>query len=142
MRILVAYDGSAGAEDALRVAGRVAGADGALVVCWVLDPRVDAADVIAASTDEAMVEVEQRARSKLAERLTDVDVPSEVRVERLGRGEDVCERLAAVTSDTGSELVVIASRRASGLRGLLGSVAQELLRISPVPVVVVRPGDQ
>ena len=143
MRILVAYDGTEGAGDALRVANRIAGAArGELVICWVLDPRVDASDVVAASTDEAMLEVERRSRAELAERLTELDVAADVRVERLDRGEDVAEHLGKVASETGCELAVIASRRASGLRGLLGSVAQELVRLSPVPVVVVRPGDR
>lgn len=143
MRILVAYDGTEGATDALRVAARIAGAGGGeLVLCWVLDPRVDASQVVAGSTEEAMVEVERRSRAEVSERLTELDVACEVRIERLERGEDVAEHLGQVAGESGAELVVVASHRATGLRGLLGSVAQELLRLSPVPVVVVRPGDR
>lgn len=142
MRILVAYDGTDGANEALRIGSRIAKSGGGeLVICWVLDPRVDASDVVAPSTDEAMVEVERRSRALVAERLVELDVASEVRIEQVDRGEDVAERLAKVAGEAEAELAVIASRRASGLRGLLGSVAQELLRVSPVPVVVVRPGE-
>jgi nucleotide-binding universal stress UspA family protein len=52
----------------------------------------------------------------------------------------VAERLARIAAEEGAALLAIASRRAVGMRGaLMGSVAQETLRLSPCPVLVVRP---
>jgi nucleotide-binding universal stress UspA family protein len=142
MRVLVAYDGTDGAQAALTVASRIGEASGGeLVLCWVLDRRLDAVDVIAPSTEDAMAEVERRTRETVSELLAERNLTAEVRIEEVRRGEDVAERLATVAGDAGVELIVVASRRAAGLRGLLGSVARELLGVSPVPVVVVRPGD-
>lgn len=140
MRILVAYDGTDGAREALTVADDIAAqAEGELVVCWVLNPRIDAADVVAATTDEAMVEVVARSQENIEDALADLEASAMIRVESVDRGEDVGERLAKVAEEEEATLLAIASRRASGLRGLMGSVAQEVLRLSPCPVVVVRP---
>ena len=58
-----------------------------------------------------------------------------------GRGsEDIAEAIARVAREQGVDIVVVASKRADGIRGLLlGSTAQELLSRSPCPVLVVRP---
>lgn len=143
MRILVAFDGSDGAREALAVADDVAAqAEGDLVVCWVLNPRLDAADIVAATTAEAMVQVVQQAQSTIEDALTDLEASATIRVESVERGEDIAEHLANVAAEEEATLLTIASRRASGLRGLMGSVAQEVLRLSPCPVVVVRPTEQ
>lgn len=140
MRVLVAYDDSEGARQALKVAAKiVASSDGELVVCQVVDPRVDAADVVAPSTNAAMLEVRSRVRTAIEAATADLGVAITVLVEELNRGEDTAERLAAVAATERVDLVAVASRRAVGLRGLFGSVSQEVLRLSPCPVVVVRP---
>jgi len=143
VRILVAYDGTDGAREALRVAHGIAQPSrGELVVCWVMNPRIDAADIVAATTDEAMKQVEADASAAIDEALAGLETSATVRIETVARGEDVAEHLARVTAEEQATLVAIASRRAVGLRGaLMGSVAQEVLRLSPCPVVIVRPPD-
>ena len=142
MRILVAYDGSDGAQEALKVAANlVRDSNGELVVCHVLDPRIDAADVVAPSRDAAMLEVRGRARSAIEAATADLGVAIVVLVEELRRGEDPAERLVSVAATEQLDLIAVASRRASGLRGLFGGVSQEVLRLSPCPVVVVRPDE-
>ena len=140
MRILVAFDGTEGAREALRVAhGIAAPSQGELIVCWVLNPRVDAADIVAATAAEAMVEVEARANAAIDEAIANLEATTLVRIASVSRGEDVAERLARIAVEEEATLLAIASRRAVGLRGnLMGSVAQEVLRLSPCPVVIVR----
>jgi len=141
MRILVAFDGSEGAHEALRVASEIAlPSRGSVVVCWVLNPLVDAADVVAATTAEAMVQVEARASEAIDDALAGLETSATVRIESVARGEDTAERLARVAAEEGATLLAIASRRAVGWRGnLMGSIAQEVLRLSTCPVVIVRP---
>jgi nucleotide-binding universal stress UspA family protein len=141
VRILVAFDGTEGARDALRTAQHIAEPSrGALVVCWVLNPLIDAADVVAPTTEEAMHQVEARVSDQIDAALEGIAADATVRIETVARGEDVAEHLARVAAEEGATLLAIASRRAVGLRGnLMGSVAQEVLRLSPCPVVVVRP---
>ncbi len=67
--------------------------------------------------------------------------PATILVEAFSYGEDTAAHIAHVAADRGSDMVVIASKRASGVRGLIGgSVAQHVIRLSPCPVFVVRPG--
>jgi nucleotide-binding universal stress UspA family protein len=59
------------------------------------------------------------------------------------RSGDVVEAILSEVDDTGSSVIVMATRGHSGVvRAMLGSVASELLSKSPVPVVVVRAGAQ
>lgn len=143
MRILVAFDGTEGAQQALAVANELAtAAGGVLVICWVLNPLVDAAHIVAPTAAEAMDQLEVKVGVAIDEALESLDVTATVRIESVSRGEDTAERIARIAAEERTTLVAIASRRAVGLRGsLMGSVAQEVLRISPSPVVVVRPAE-
>lgn len=138
MDVLVAYDGSDGAEEALRFATRVTHG-GSLVVLRVINPLVDAVDIVAPSRDTAVAILRERLEGALRARLAGIDPPTEGIVLEVERGEDVAECIDRVATERGVEAVVISSRRATGLRGLaLGSITQDVLRISHRPVVVVR----
>jgi nucleotide-binding universal stress UspA family protein len=64
------------------------------------------------------------------------------RVEAVRLGKDVPETIVRYAAKTGADLIVMASHGRTGLRHLLfGSVAEQLLRTSPCPVLVVRPGN-
>jgi len=147
VRILVAFDGSAGAVAALEVAARLtrSHADGGQVVAMsVLNPLVDATDIVAPTAAEAVTEAERREWERLAgviESTAGLDgVKVELVVEELTRGEDVPTHLVRAAREREVDLIAIASRRASGVKGLvLGSVTQHTLRLSDVPVLVVRP---
>jgi nucleotide-binding universal stress UspA family protein len=57
-------------------------------------------------------------------------------------GEETAPAVARIARRLGAGTLVVMSKRASGLPGmLLGSVAQGLLALSPCPVLVVRPGE-
>jgi nucleotide-binding universal stress UspA family protein len=57
------------------------------------------------------------------------------------RDGDPAAQIVAEARDAGADLVVMATHGRSGLaRALLGSVADQLLRRSPVPVLLVPPG--
>jgi len=125
-RILVAYDGSADAELALRWAAEEARATGRGLHVVTVDDAI---------TSPWGAEVAHRGEDVLAgveERLADLDVELETRI-----GHVTGELLRASVSD---DLLVVGSRghgRAEDL--LIGSVSQHLARHAPCPVVVVRP---
>jgi len=125
-RILVAYDGSADAELALRWAAEEARSTGRGLHVVTVDDAI---------TSPWGAEVAHRGEDVLAgveERLADFDVELETRV-----GHVTGELLRASVSD---DLLVVGSRghgRAEDL--LIGSVSQHLARHAPCPVVVVRP---
>ena len=147
MRILVALDRSERDEAALLAATRLADAPGAeVVLCNVVHPWLDATLVPGSSERERLEDVVAERQAYLERRAAVfAGVPVAVRVEPLrwppyARAEVVAEALARVARDSGADVVVVASKRASSLLGLLlGSTARGLLRTSPCPVLVVRP---
>ena len=140
MNVLVAYDGSDGAEEALRFARRVSGDAGDLIALHVINPFIDAADIVAPTRIEAVAMLHGRFETALHERLASMGAPApEGIVNELDRGEDLAACIDRIASERNVDLIAIASRRAAGLRGLaLGSITQEVLRIAARPVVVVR----
>ena len=134
MRFIVAWEGSDGAQAALRQAQALAGTEGQVDLVQVLNPLIDASDVQAPSTREAMVIVTQRAEAAMAA----LAGGAGQHVVSLAHGEDVPERLLGEATRLKADVVVIASRRATGILGSLGSIAQEVLQDSILPVLVVR----
>jgi nucleotide-binding universal stress UspA family protein len=62
------------------------------------------------------------------------------RIEAVRLGSDVPETIARYARNNGANLIVVASHGRTGLRQLLfGSVAEQVLRTAPCPVLVVRP---
>lgn len=135
MRILVAWDGSDGAQAALRQAQVLAGAGGQVDLVQVLNPLIDAADIQAPSTREAMAILTERSHAAMAQAAT-AGMGQAVVV--LDRGEDVPNRLLKEAQQRQADLVIIASKRAAGWRGVLGSVTQQVLQDATLPVLVVR----
>jgi len=143
MRLLVAFDGSEGSRAALREAGVLAAETGASVVLLrVVNPLLDAADVVAPTTEAAMTVVVQRERAALAAVLAASGLDparTETEVVECGRNEDVAEAIERVAVRQNATMIVISSRRAVGMVGMvLGSVTQHVLRHAPCPVLVVR----
>lgn len=135
MRFLVAWDGSDGAQAALRQAQALAGSDGQIDLVQILNPLTDAADVQAPSTRDAMAIVSERARAEMGRQAPPGATQAVVLLEH---GEDVPDRLLREAERLGVDIIVIASRRAAGLRGVLGSVTQQVLHDTALPVLVVR----
>lgn len=141
MRILVAYDGTDGAEAALGAAAKLAKAASAdLVLLHVLNPLIDAADVVAPTMHDAIAQVAARSRAALDTRLSELGLEADVRIEQLTHGEDDWEHIVHVAQDIDADVIAIGSRRAGGLTGaILGSVVSAVVQHSPCPVLVVRP---
>lgn len=135
MRFLVAWDGSDGAQAALRQARALAGAAGQIDLVQILNPLTDAADIEAPSRGEAMAILSEQARAEMSRHAPPGAVQDVVILEH---GEDVPDRLLREAERLGTEIIVIASRRAAGLRGVLGSVTQQVLHDTTLPVLVVR----
>lgn len=141
-RIVVPLDGTAPAEAALPLAATLAG-DLGLPVHLV---RVQDFDLVRASVEAGMAAARASARTQAeiarlstnylerqAQELRNrnVAVTSELRT-----GDPASELLASINA---GDLVVLATSERSGLdRWLLGSVADELVRKSPGPVLLVR----
>lgn len=141
MRFLVAFDGTDGARAALAATAPLAKAASAeLTVLHVVNPLIDAADVVAPTTREALVQVTSRARAEIEELVSDLGLSADIHVEPLTHGEDDWEHIVHFAQDISADLIVIGSRRAGGLAGgILGSVTRAVVQQSHCPVLVVRP---
>ena len=143
MRLLVAFDDSEGARAAFREATSIARETGASVVLLrVLNPLLDAADVVAPSTEAAMGIVSARTQAALEAAASVAKLePGTVEcvVAITGRGEDYAEVIEREAAARGATMVVISSRRAASVVGaVLGSVTDHVIRHAPCPVLVVR----
>ena len=143
MKLLVAFDGSGGARAALREAAALTRETGApVVLLHVLNPLLDAADVVAPTTEVAMVVVTERARAALAAAVSDAALNANdatCEVVEVRRGEDCAEAIERVAAQHGATMIVISSRHVASVAGaLLGSVTDHVLRNASCPVLVVR----
>ena len=146
-RILVPLDGSRFAEQALPTALRLARRDAA-----DLDlVRVEGTPLPAALAGTAPVrdpafdrEVLQHAESYLAEVAGEVDADDRSRVTTaLLLGDDTVDALLNHIRDRSTGLVVMTTNARGGIsRAWLGSVADALVRRSPVPVLLLRPEEE
>ena len=139
MRVLIPYDGSEQAEEAIAHAAAEHG-DDEIVLLYVLDfveAGYDAPPdaVVPGYWEEWYEEAERNGRELLAEAATafEGEVETDVVVGR------PAETILEYVEDRDVDAVLMGSHGRDGLsRILLGSVAETVVRRSPVPVTVVR----
>jgi nucleotide-binding universal stress UspA family protein len=141
--VLVPTDGSDCANEALRVGVEVAAADGAAL--HLLSVVEDAGLGLNVRTDAGVASMEGDAEGIVEEAAAfaaDAGVePASATVESGGAVHRV---VGSYAEDHGIDLIVVGTHGRTGLdRYLLGSVAEKLVRTSPVPVLTVRgPGSE
>jgi len=148
--VLVPLDGSAFAEQALPLAVSVAQHAGAtLRLLRVVPPLEDS--LFWAPEPGTALESELREQHRTAakayldgvvSRLKDASTLSVI-CDVIDEKEGISETISADVAKTGAGLIVLTSHgRGAVARFWLGSVADELVRTSPVPVLLVRPPEQ
>lgn len=144
-RILVPLDGSARAEQAFPVAIRIARTTGAsLTLLRVVEPPPTQFDEYPVERPENPAEMQEnevtRAKAYLlhvlqSNELEGIGIATEVRT------GIVAQQILLCIEEHKDDLVVMCSHGTTGLkRWLLGSVAQKIAHICPVPVFIVREG--
>jgi nucleotide-binding universal stress UspA family protein len=130
--ILAATDFSPMSDHALQFAGALARDYGArLIALHVIQPA-------AAIYSEAAVFVEEPDRAGILETLKAARVPG-VQVEHLLMEGDPSSTIVQAARDSGCDLLVMGTHgRGFVLRVLLGSVAEDVLRQAPCPVITVK----
>ena len=134
-RILVPTDFSAYSQAALRCAVSLAHSrDGAAITLLYVDPGVvplydEKLGILEPNRMMAMMKL------RIAERVVDVDVPVDERVEYGEPSDKIIEVAAAQKAN----LIVMGTHGRSGLeRLLMGSVAEAVLRDAPCPVLFIK----
>jgi len=144
-RILVPVDGSATAERALQEAIRLVAGNGQLRLIYVIEEAypLDAegfAFIDYASLKDAVRSTGERTLAKAAEKVRGSGMAVETALLDMSGN-----RVSGVIDDDAknwkADLIVLGTHGRSGLsRLLLGSVAEEVVRGTPVPVLLVRAG--
>ena len=144
-RILVPLDGSSRAERALAVAARVARVSGgSILLLQVVSPPIDYGGGLAQAPflTEQVIETELAVASGYLDRvakareLTGIETTTEV---LFGLPAQV---ILAEAESQSVDLIIMCSHGRTGFtRWVLGSVAQKVVRQSPVPVFVLRAGE-
>lgn len=144
MRVVLAYDGSAGAQQALALAGAVAWPHGATIeIVSVIEPAAvlagpptaPGAVLPAAELDGEVTAVQQEQVDAAVRELVDAG--------RTGQGAVLRGRPATVIVDhatrLGADLVIVGSRGHGPIASLvLGSVSSEVVDNAPCPVLIAR----
>jgi nucleotide-binding universal stress UspA family protein len=141
-RILLPTDGSEGFRAVARHAGRLAAAHGATVeVLAVADTRNRFESPTAGLSTEAWSEAERERASESIEAAREA-LPEGVAVEtRLVEGVPKAAIMEAIEASE-ADLVVMGTHGRTGVdHYLVGSVAETVVRQSPVPVLTVQLGD-
>lgn len=143
-RILVPVDGSPAARAGLDEAIRLAGLTGAeLRLVHVLDAAAHASGfetgaVYCNEVVPLMKQIGGRVLDDAKERCRQSGVKAEgLLIETIA--DRVCKLVVAQANDWGAELIVIGTHGRRGAeRLMLGSDAEQIVRLSPVPVLLVR----
>jgi nucleotide-binding universal stress UspA family protein len=142
-RILVATDGSEGAERAVDYAAQRAKADGAeLLIVNVIGGYGLPDKLFRAFTQAQQVWLNELLESFSAEMLA----KAQERARNIGvstillesRSGDVAQTLIEIAQEKQADIIIVGKRGAGRVGGLLlGSVSQKLTQLSPLPVTVV-----
>jgi nucleotide-binding universal stress UspA family protein len=143
LTVLVAMDLSENVNASLAPTAMLARASNARVILLnVFWPSVHMGHVTAGTREERIQYVQRERQLYLAEKaraLEGLDVTTRVEVQ--AHSEEVDECIARVASEAQADVLVVVSKHVSGgASAVLGSFAQGILRLSPCPVLVVRPG--
>lgn len=143
-RILVPIDGSATASKALTTALQMASESGGqIAVVHDLDDLSFAVNVQYAGV--MMQAAREEADRVLADALgaaRAAGVPAETRLVG-GPGRRLGETVAEEATRWGADLIVVGTHGRRGIsRAILGSGAEQVIRLAPVPVLVVRNPDE
>ena len=140
-RILVPHDFSDHATGALKVAAKLVAPRGLIRVLHVIVPFTPIADIPpAAMTSYVAPEELITGAKRQLDRLVKKAIPTDLdaRVEQKVEIGDPYQRIIDATR--GMDLVVMTTAGRTGLSHLLiGSVAEKVVRHSPIPVLTLRP---
>jgi nucleotide-binding universal stress UspA family protein len=140
-RILVPHDFSPHADRALRVAADLAGSDGEVVVFHAVVPIMPVAELPVSGlgyyiSPEELVHGARRQLERIAKRILPRRKGPKVTLD-VEFGDPY---RSIVKRSAGMDLIVISTAGRTGLAHLvIGSVAEKVVRHSPIPVLTLRP---
>lgn len=140
-RIAVAVDGSPASEAGVRYALRLAGADTSLFFCSVVDPASGVRD-IPIKTPLSLAELSAAARAVCENGIREANARGVPANSAVMEGHPA-RGILRCAQEHRSDAVVIGSHGRTGItRAVIGSTAEEVIRLSEVPVAVAHVDDK
>jgi nucleotide-binding universal stress UspA family protein len=134
-RILVGFDGSEGAENALNKAMMIIDDDGELILLAII-PLPSDRNLLDQKTYEL---IKRRAHSMINDVISDIGSHGFSINGMVKEGEDIAAVLIDVANELRCDLIVLGSRGSSSLgKYPIGSVANKVVQYAAKPVMVVR----
>ena len=134
-RILLGFDGSEGAENALNKAMMIIDDDGELILLAII-PLPSDRNLLDQKTYEL---IKRRAHSMINDVIRDIGSHGFSITGMVKEGEDIAAVLIDVANELRCDLIVLGSRGSSSLgKYLIGSVANKVVQYAAKPVMVVR----
>ena len=134
-RILVGFDGSEGAENALNKAMMLIDEDGELLILAIV-PLPSDRNLLDQKTYEL---IKERAHSLVSSVIRDIGAHEYTITGMVKEGEDIAAVIIDVANDLACDLIVLGSKGSSALgRYPIGSVANKVVQYAAKPVMIVR----
>jgi nucleotide-binding universal stress UspA family protein len=134
-RVLVGFDGSEGAENALNKAMMILDDDGELIIIAII-PLPSDRNLLDQKTYEI---IKSRAQNIINSVIHDIGSHSFIINGMVKEGEDIAAVIIDVANEMRCDLIVLGSRGSSSLgKYPIGSVANKVVQYAAKPVMVVR----
>lgn len=134
-RVLVGFDGSEGAENALNKAMMIIDDDGELIILAII-PLPSDRNLLDQKTYEI---IKVRAQNLVNTVIHDIGSHSFIINGMVKEGEDIAALIIDVANELRCDLIVLGSRGSSSLgKYPIGSVANKVVQYAAKPVMVVR----
>jgi nucleotide-binding universal stress UspA family protein len=134
-RVLVGFDGSEGAENALNKAMMILDDDGELIILAII-PLPSDRNLLDQKTYEL---IKSRAQNLINSVIHDIGSHSFTINGMVKEGEDIAAVIIDVANELHCDLIVLGSRGSSSLgKYPIGSVANKVVQYAAKPVMVVR----
>jgi nucleotide-binding universal stress UspA family protein len=134
-RVLVGFDGSEGAENALNKAMMILDDDGELIIIAII-PLPSDRNLLDQKTYEI---IKSRAHNLINSVIHDIGSHGYTITGMVKEGEDIAALIIDVANDLRCDLIVLGSRGSSSLgKYPIGSVANKVVQYAAKPVMVVR----
>jgi len=134
-RVLVGFDGSEGAENALNKAMMIIADDGELIILAII-PLPSDRNLLDQKTYEI---IKSRAQNLINSVIHDIGSHSFIINGMVKEGEDIAAVIIDVANELRCDLIVLGSRGSSSLgKYPIGSVSNKVVQYAAKPVMVVR----
>ncbi len=143
MKALIAFDGTEGSKTALLFGLKMKPVVDELVITYVFPSAVTAAAPVEAYIPPSIIHEQDELSESIistAREMVESESMNTSFVKLDASGEQVARVIVGAAVERGVDMIITGTRRLGGFsKMILGSVSSEILKQSPVPVVVVPP---